>query len=143
MSQFPTNDGLFLMLCDDFRHEGDGKLSIFGVFSDSVVVQELDAQGNVSLASLGIFLAFRDGLGNFKMSMAITSPKKTELIPPAPPQPVEKKTDAWMTVAIKLQPFLGTRGDYSLKISLEDENGIKREYVKPFYVKINLPVPLH
>jgi len=143
MSRFPTNDSLFLMLCDDFRHEGDGKLSIFGAFSDTVLVVLSDPQAKIMLTSLGIYLAFRDGFGHFKMTMRITSPNKTELLPERERVPVEKTPDEWMNVAIKLQPFSGTTGDYILRISLEDESGTTQEYVKPFYIKLKPQAPIH
>ena len=65
MSQFPNKDNVVLILCDDFRNEGDGKISIFGVFSDSIYVVSTNESGIAALPSLGIYVIFRDGLGEF------------------------------------------------------------------------------
>jgi hypothetical protein len=135
MSKFPTNSGLILMLCDDFRNDGGGKISLFGMYSDSILVELPPAQEKVILPSLGIYIAFRDGVGQFKMSIVLTDPDNTELIPAGSAQTVEKPPNGWMSLAFKLMPFEGALGEYWLQILLEDENGIKTEYSRIFSIR--------
>lgn len=136
MSKFPSIDRTFLMICDDFRHEGDGKLSIFGVLSDTALVNASDTKTDVGLQSLGIYIAFRDGLGKFKMTMKVTNPKQVCLVPEDEARPVEKKADGWMNIALKIQPFRGPLGIYTVQVILEDDMKIKNEYSMSFEMKL-------
>jgi hypothetical protein len=134
MNKFPTDEKLILILCDDFRHEGNGKMSMFGLYGDNLqVVLPLD-QTKVVLESLGVYAAFRDGEGKFKMTVLLTAPNDKTLLPPDELQLVEKKSNGWMNIALKLVPFNGEIGDYTLKISLQNDAGEKREYTRNFTI---------
>jgi hypothetical protein len=135
MSKFPTNAGLIFMLCDDFREDGGGKISLFGIYADAILVQQPLAQEKVSLPSLAFYIAFRDGAGRFRMSMGLTGPGNAVLIPEGEAQPVEKMPDGWMSVAFKIVPFEGPLGKYRLNISLEDEKSNKTEYSRTFSIR--------
>jgi hypothetical protein len=135
MSKFPTNAGLILMLCDDFREDGGGKISLFGIYADAIIVQQPVTQELVVLPSLALYIAFRDGAGKFNMSIGLTGPGNTELIPAGEAQSVEKMPDGWMSVVFKIVPFEGALGEYWLQILLEDENGIKTEYSRTFSIR--------
>lgn len=132
MSIFPTDEKLIFILCDDFRHEGDGKLSVFGLYGDNLVVPANLKQ--VLLQSLGIYVALRDGVGHFKMSVEVSGPNNATLIPRGPAQQVEKKPDGWMNVALKVAPFQGVLGAYVMKILLENSEGARKEYVRTFSI---------
>lgn len=134
MNKFPTDEKLVLILCDDFRHEGNGKMSMFGLYGDNLQVVQPPEQKKVVLESLGIYAAFRDGVGKFKMTVLLTAPNDKELLPAGEPQLVEKKSDGWMNIALKLVPFSGEIGDYTLRISLQDDAGKKREYTRTFTI---------
>jgi hypothetical protein len=139
---FPTDEALFFMLCDDFRHADDGKLSIFGVLGDKVQVKQPLTQKLVALRSLGMCLFFRDGLGKFQMSMGLTAPGNKVMLPMGTKQQVEKKSDGWMNVALKFEPFSGESGDYILNISLTDGDGKEKVYKKSFSINIQPEVTL-
>lgn len=135
MNQLPSIEKVVLILCDDFRNEGNEKMSIFGVYSDTLFVKIPDTENSINLTSLGIYVAFRDGVGNFKMSIQLSDPNNVNLLPVTLPSPVVKKPDSWMNVALKFMPFLGIVGSYKLNISLEDEQNNRREYPLQFFIK--------
>lgn len=134
MNKFPTDQKLILILCDDFRHEGGGKMSMFGLYGDNLQVVQSPEQTKVVLESLGVYAAFRDGIGKFKMTVSLTAPNDKALLPASEPQSVEKKSNGWMNIALKMVPFNGEIGDYTLKISLQDDAGEKREYTRTFTI---------
>jgi hypothetical protein len=140
MSIFPTDEGMIFMLCDDFRNEGNGKISMFGLLGDNVLVDQPLGQEKVVLQSLGVYIAFRDGMGNFQMSIGLTAPDKTTF-PTKAAQQTEKKPEGWMNIAFKMMPFQGALGNYTLKITLEDEAGTKREYTRTFSIQRQPVVP--
>ena len=134
MVKFPTDEGLIFILCDDFRHEGNGKMSIFGVYGDTMMVAQPLAQERVALPSLGLYIAFKDGVGKFQMSIELIAPDNVVLIPGGTVQPVEKQSVGWMNVALKLSPFEGVFGEYDIEISLQDEGGGKKKYTRLFTI---------
>jgi hypothetical protein len=135
MSKFPTNAGLIFMLCDDFREDGGGKISLFGIYADAILVQQPLTQEKVALPSLAFYIAFRDGTGKFRMSIGLNGPGNTELIPAGEAQTVEKMPEGWMSVAFKVVPFEGPLGKYWLNITLEDEKSAKTQYSRVFSIK--------
>jgi len=122
------------MLCEDFREEGGGKLSIYGVIGDNIQVDLPDTQSKVAFPSLGLIMIFRDGVGKFQMSNRLTFPNKQALPTSEMKQSVEKRSDGWMNVAIKLMPFHGQIGEYNLGISLIDEHSVKKDYTRAFSI---------
>ena len=138
MSKFPSDESLVFILCDDFRHEGSGKMSIFGVYGDAMLVDQPLAQERVALPSLGVYIAFKDGIGKFQMSIQLIAPDNKVLIPAGTAQQVEKHPVGWMNVALKMMPFEGTFGEYDLEIALQDESGGKMKYARTFTIDRSL-----
>ncbi|KXS30653.1 MAG: hypothetical protein AWT59_3218 [Candidatus Gallionella acididurans] len=132
---FPINENMIFMLCDDFRHEGGGKMSMFGMLGDNMRVNLPKDQNIVTLSSLGIYVAFKDGIGNFKMNVSLKSPDNKELIPQVEPQSVKKeRAEGWMNVALKLSPFRSLLGKHILKVKLKDAEGGEAEYIRTFNI---------
>lgn len=135
MNIFPSDEKMVFILCDDFRNEGNGKLTLYGIYGENLQVLPPLTQEKVTLQTLAVYAAFTDGLGNYKMTAEISGPGNVVLMPRGAAQPVEKKSNGWMNIALKMAPFQGKLGDYVLKITLENGEGGKKEYKRTFTIE--------
>jgi len=117
--QYPSDQGLLFLLCDDVRVGEGQKPMLFGLYPDRKMVVPSPLPPRASIESLALFAAFTDGEGTFQARLEVTDPEGK----PAPQQPareVVKEVDGVLTIVSKFIPFPVKVGEFTASFYLDE-----------------------
>lgn len=133
---YPRKEDVAFILCDDIRREGNGKITLLGIYaSDEISVgREKDEGSNIEFQELSFYFTIKAGEGDFKSRAKICySPENQseETIFDEEFSVIKKKDGVTAVAGFKISPIvLRSYGKYKVTLTLDDN-----EFTFPFFIK--------
>lgn len=132
---YPEKKDVTFILCDDVRREGNGKITLLGVYSSEEisVEREKDDDSNIELQELAFYFTIKGGEGEFKSRAKVCySPegKPEETIFDEDFSVIKKKDGITAVAGFKISPIiLRSYGKYTAALTLDET-----AFTFPFYL---------
>jgi hypothetical protein len=120
-NKLPTDTNAIFILCESVRPEERGKITLIGAFIDGIILVP-PSTTTVTLTSLGLLFAFKDGEGTFSTEVSIFSPSNNPILNKAKLADSVKKSGFGLNVVVNIAPFHTNEfGPFRVSIYLDNQ----------------------
>jgi hypothetical protein len=129
--RFPTDDATLFFICESVRQEAHGKVSLLGLFTAGEILVPVGTPMPLILASLAFLIVFKDGEGQFSLTMSLFNPSEQPIVRQAKMPEIYKEPGKAHNVMINFAPFQTPElGRFRVVVELDD-----RKYERTFLIR--------
>lgn len=133
MTNHTLVDRCEILICEDVRLEPGGKMSLLGLYADSMFFSEAawNGKNQAAIASLAFVVRLFGAEGDVNVKISFVKPDDSTLLPPAEFEQCNVKKENATSFVAKSGPLvIDQLGEYKIVVEINDTE----TYTKPFRI---------